>query len=161
MEKIREGARVKVRYRLHEGSAEGPLIQETASGEPLEFVFGRGRMLPAFEAALEGLEAGAQFRFCLAPAEAYGPYRPEQVIRVPMELFDRTGEQKEKLLKKGNFLALSDREGRQHIGKVLEAGDEDVTMDFNHAMAGKTLCFEGEVLKVTTPESSGEEEAPH
>ncbi len=118
-------------------------------------------MLPAFEAALQGLKAGAQFRFCLTPAEAYGSYRPEQVIRVPMELFDRTGEQKEKLLKKGNFLALSDREGRQHIGKVLEAGDENVTMDFNHAMAGKTLCFEGEVLKVTAPESSGEEEAPH
>ena len=153
MEKIREGAQVKVSYRLHEGSAEGPLIQETGSGEPLEFVFGTGRMLPAFEAALEGMEAGTRFRFCLGPEEAYGTYNPDQVIRVPMELFDRTGDQKEKLLKKGNFLTLSDQNGRQHIGKVLEAGEDDVTMDFNHAMAGKTLCFEGEVLEVKAPES--------
>ncbi len=161
MEKIREGARVKVSYRLHEGSADGPLIQETDSGEPLEFVFGSGRMLPAFEAALDGMEAGTQFRFCLAPAEAYGAYHPEQVIRVPMELFDSAGDEKEKLLKKGNFLTLSDRDGRQHIGKVLEAGEKDVTMDFNHAMAGKTLCFEGEVLEVKAPESPEAADASH
>jgi len=153
MEKISKGARVKVNYRLHEGSAEGPLIQETHTGEPLEFVFGTGRMLPAFETALEGMEAGAKFRFCLDPDDAYGAHNPDQVIRVPMKLFDQAGDQKEKLLKKGNFLTLSDQNGMQHIGKVLEVGKEDVTMDFNHAMAGKTLCFEGEVLEVKAPEA--------
>ncbi len=149
MKKIEEGARVKVHYRLNEGSSEGPLVQETEPNEPLEFVYGTGRMLPAFEKHLEGLKEGDEFSFTLTPEEAYGTHSLEQIIDVPISLFDQAGDKKDELLQVGNFLVLSDQEGRQHPGKVLEVKEDAVKMDFNHAMAGKTLAFSGKVLEVS------------
>jgi FKBP-type peptidyl-prolyl cis-trans isomerase SlyD len=58
----------------------------------------------------------------------------------------------------GNFLTLVDQDGNPMRGKVVEAGEEVVIMDFNHPLAGKGLHFTGEVLNVR---EASEEELAH
>lgn len=48
----------------------------------------------------------------------------------------------------GNVLPMADQAGNRLMGTVKSVNEADVTMDFNHPMAGKTLNFTGEVLGV-------------
>ena len=52
-------------------------------------------------------------------------------------------------------LAAEMENGMQMPLKVVEIGEEDVTIDFNHMLAGKTLTFEVEVIELR--EASQEE----
>lgn len=148
MEKVEEQKVVTVSYKLKEGSDDGKVLEEVDQEQPFRFLFGAGRLLPAFESNLEGLKEGEEFAFDLAPEEAYGEYNEEQILEVPLQLFENADAPQEELLSIGNLLSLRDQQGREHVGKVLSVGEEAVEMDFNHTMAGKHLHFEGEVLDV-------------
>ena len=58
------------------------------------------------------------------------------------------GNIEEGLLEVGNQIPMSTADGQHLIGLVKEVGAENVKMDFNHPMAGKTLDFSGEIIAV-------------
>ena len=62
------------------------------------------------------------------------------------------------LLEEGKILNMQDQHGNPLRGKVTNVGDETVTMDFNHPMAGEDLYFSGEVVGVR---EATEEELDH
>lgn len=148
MEQIEDQKVVKLTYTLKEENANGTVLEEVDQQAPFKFLYGAGRLLPAFESNLEGLKPGEEFSFQLPPEEAYGEHSEEQVLDIPIELFDNADAPKEELLSIGNYLSLRDKNGQEHVGKVESVGGEAVTMDFNHAMAGKSLHFEGEILDI-------------
>jgi len=78
-------------YTLHEDNAEGKVIEAVEESTPLTFVFGAGRMLPAFEANLAGLEEGSAFDFRLSAVDAYGEKREEMIIDLPKSIFEDEG----------------------------------------------------------------------
>ena len=43
---------------------------------------------------------------------------------------------------------MDDNEGHHMQAKVVEIGDEQVTMDFNHLLAGMVMHFEGKIQDV-------------
>lgn len=140
---------VTLTYRLYEDGPTGELLEQMDANHPFSFLFGTGKLLPAFEAHLEGLAEHDSFAFTLSPAEAYGPVRVDHIVAVPLSLFqDEAGRPREDLLIKGNFVALTDDQGETHHGRVESWNDESVTIDFNHAMAGLTLYFEGTILRI-------------
>jgi len=53
---------------------------------------------------------------------------------------------------------MSDGQGHQLRGRILEITDEAVKMDFNHPLAGTDLHFVGKILDVR---SATEEEISH
>jgi len=126
----------------------GKVVETVPAERPLEFVYGEGYLLPKFEEALRGLEPGHTFSFTLAPADAYGERVADAVIDLPKDIFRIDGVIDEELLTIGNQLPMSDNQGNQMMGKVCAVGDEVVTMDFNHPMAGSTLDFAGSVVAV-------------
>jgi len=116
---------------------------------PLIFLFGNGKLLPAFEDQLRGLPDRASFDFTLPMEQAYGAYRQDQVLRLRQNLFcDRTGSVPPGMLRAGNQVRLTANDGRDHSGKVLRTDGDKVLVDFNHAMAGKPLYFSGAILNV-------------
>jgi len=146
---ITSGKVVTIRYDLHEGGPGGELLERMDVNYPFTFLFGNGNLLPAFEAELEGLPDRSSFNFTLTPENAYGPYRPDQVLRLHQDQFaDRDGNLSDGLLTAGNSVRLTANDGREHSGKVVRRDGEDVLVDFNHVMAGKSLYFTGAVLHV-------------
>lgn len=106
-------------------------------------------MLPAFEEQLLGLSEGDAFEFVLPPNLAYGDLDQDQVLDIPLGVFEEQEKGGlENLLIAGNFIQLTDEEGEQFNGKILSWDDELVKVDFNHAMAGKTLHFKGVILSI-------------
>jgi len=138
---------VEAHYRLKEENAEGKIIEETFGKDPLGFVYGVGMMIPGFELEIEGLEVGGKNSFQVVAEEAYGLYNEDNVVSFPKEHFGDQETQDEYLIE-GKQIAMQDNAGGQHMGIVKELKDENVTIDFNHPMAGYDLFFEVEIISI-------------
>lgn len=136
---------ITITYELREGGPQGELLERMNANYPFRFLFGTGKLLPAFEENLRGLGPDDSFEFTLTPAEAYGPVHAGNVVDVPRFAFTHLGEN---FLVKDNYVTLTDDRGEAHNGRILEWDEETVKVDFNHAMAGKTLHFRGAVLHI-------------
>jgi len=143
---------VSVSYDLHVGNDDERELMESATKEsPLQFIFGMGAMLPAFEEHILNLETGDKFTFTLAPELAYGEYVEEHVAELPKKIFEQDGKFDDEFIVEGVTLPMMNSNGDRMNGSVLEVKENVVVMDFNHPLAGETLHFSGEVLDVHEP----------
>ena len=165
--KIADNKAVSVNYHLTASKNNGPeeLVEQTSNEHPFVFLFGFGQLLPDFEAALEGKQAGDKFDFRIAAANGYGLVEQDYVVKVNKQAFIVDGKFDDSRVKVGEDIAMHDQDGNQLIGKVMEIAEAHVTMDFNHPLAGYDLHFVGEVLEVrdATPEEldHGHVHGPH
>lgn len=143
--KIAKHTVVTLHYKLQESSASGDLIEETSGGEPLVFLQGVGQMIPEFERQLEGKATGDNFAFGIKSTDAYGEYNDEAKIKIPIETFMVDGKLATELLQEGKTIPMRDQEGNMIYGTVLDVGEKEVGMDFNHPMAGMDLYFSGKI----------------
>jgi FKBP-type peptidyl-prolyl cis-trans isomerase SlyD len=152
--KLENNRFVSLVYTLHEGDSDGRVIEKVEETAPLTVVFGAGRLLPAFEANLSGLEEGSAFDFSLSAADAYGEKREEMVVSLPRNIFEDEGVLRSEICYIGNIVPMMDAHGNRMNGVVTEIDDSFVKMDFNHPLAGTDLHFTGKVIGVrkATPE---------
>jgi FKBP-type peptidyl-prolyl cis-trans isomerase SlyD len=158
--KISQNTVVSVTYRL-DANTEGSEKQhiETAGVEqPLTFLFGSGGLIPAFEENLHGLVVGDSFSFSIDPENGYGLTDPDALVDLPMDIFKVDGVIDMEMLRAGNMVPMSDRDGNRIDGRVVALDTESVKMDFNHPLAGHHLHFSGEVMIVR---EASEEEIAH
>ncbi len=134
--KIERDRVVKIRYTLE---VEGEVLDQ---GE-VAYLHGHQNLIQGLEEALEGRDEGESFRVQVPAEKAYGPYDPEGVQVVPLEAFPEGAE----VVPGAQFYA-QDPAGNPMPLTVVEVQGDEVTVDFNHPLAGKDLSFEVEVLKV-------------
>ena len=148
--KVAQNTVISVIYQLRASSADNPAkdIEQVDESNPLVFIFGSGMMIPGFEQNLDGLKAGDPFKFNIKPEDGYGFMDKEAIIKLPIEIFKQDNVIDFEILKVGSILPMSDNEGNMLRGKVLAFNDEEVTMDFNHPLAGMDLHFSGAVLSL-------------
>ena len=150
--KISKNKFVSVTYDLNVGDENERELMESATKEnPLNFIFGTGSMLPAFEENIKELETGSEFQFSLSPENAYGEYIEENVAELPKTIFEVNGKFDEEYIKEGITLPMMSSTGERMNGSVLEVKENIVVMDFNHPLAGETLHFSGKVIDVHEP----------
>lgn len=130
------GVWTRLRYQVKD--AEGELV-EGAGGE-VGLVFGYGALLPALEAALEGLGTGARRAVELSARDAYGERQAELEVEFSRDEFPPD-------VAPGDRLELEREDGSEVVARVLEVTDEAVVMDLNHPLAGQRVCYEIEVLE--------------
>lgn len=145
---IEEHQVVTLTYELREASASGELLERMDANYPFIFLFGTGKLLKAFEDQLFDLGEEDAFEFILSPDQAYGPVLPRNIVDVPLQSFEIDGAIPPNMLVEGSFIALTNEEGQTYNGKILSWNEQTVKVDFNHAMAGKTLHFKGAVLHI-------------
>jgi len=137
------------------GSTPKVFVEKAEADRPLTFLFGVGGMIPGFESALEGLRTGDLFDIAIEPEEAYGQSSDDDVVELPYSVFAEEAAKHPDLLTVGNIIPMNDGNGHQFEGRVKAVGEETVTMDFNHPLAGKTLHFKGKIESLR--EASSEE----
>ena len=146
--KVSENKVVALSYTLRENNLEGEILEVTDESRPLKFVYGSGMLLPDFEANVANLAIGDKFEFTLTADKSYGEVNPQAVIALSKDIFTVDGVLREDLLELGNVIPMRNNEGMPLNGKVVSVDETNVTLDFNHPMAGKTLCFSGNVIDV-------------
>ena len=127
---------------------DGTLLFEATDAAPDTIVHGHTPgLLPGLESALRGLKAGDRFEVTLSPDDAYGQYDGNIVFRLPYNVFSSDGKLPE-TVKAGASLPMMTDAGQKVYGMVTEISPDEVTMDFNHPFAGKTVTFSGKVDQV-------------
>lgn len=141
------GDTVAVAYegRLEDGS----VFEQSPEGEPLRFTLGAGTALPRFEQAVIGLEVGGRTTVTIPAEEAYGPYIEGASDVVPVDVF---GEGEPPI--GGEFNVFAD-DGTEFTGRVVSISPDrvNVTVDFNHPLAGHDLTFDIELMEIQPPRS--------
>ena len=139
--KIAKDTVVSLRYELSD--ADGTLLEKT--DDPISYLHGGyDGIFPAVEEAVHGKDVGAQFNITMEPDEAFGEYEHDLVRVEPRSMFPEevaVGMQFE-----GG--AEDDDDEDYLLYTVLDVTDDEVTVDGNHPLAGKTLNFVGIVTGV-------------
>ncbi|HWR68143.1 MAG TPA: peptidylprolyl isomerase [Desulfomonilia bacterium] len=135
------GDRVKVHYRgrLDDGFE----FDSSVGGEPLVFVIGSGEVISGFEEGAKGMAVGELRTVTIDPEGAYGLHRHELVVEMPWEYFPE-----DIVPEVGTQLKLVDENGEEVLVVVIDVGEDSVTLDANHPLAGKTLTFDIELLEI-------------
>jgi FKBP-type peptidyl-prolyl cis-trans isomerase SlyD len=139
---------VRVRVMIHD--AEGEAVQQ----EPTEssFVFGLGSLLPALEAAIEGMPEGGKKSITLKPQDAFGERDPKATLEVLRDEFpDDVAE--------GDVFDADEDDGPDAPGglvllRVLEVTPDTVILDRNHPLAGQKVRFDVEIVEVRPAEEA-------
>jgi FKBP-type peptidyl-prolyl cis-trans isomerase SlyD len=116
------------------------VVDTSDEGDDLQFIQGAGEILPALEEHLYGMQVGDSKQLTLQPMDGYGEVDPEAVVEIPREEFA------ELPLKVGVELELKDEDNEIHYARVEAVSKENVTLNFNHPLAGKTLDFSVRVV---------------
>lgn len=127
---------------------EGNIVDRADENQPLDYIQGCHMLIPKFEDEVEGKEAGDSFAFSLSPEEGYGEYDPAKRFDIPKDTFVVNGQLREDLLVIGRVIPMLNSAGEVCPAQIIEVKENDVTVDFNHSMAGKTLNFSGKILSV-------------
>ena len=139
---VENGNTVSVHYRgtLNDGTE---FDSSHSRGEPLTFQVGAGQMINGFDAALPGMTVGETKNITLTPDQAYGESNPEAITDVPKTAFpEGFNFQVDAMVQGQNEM------GQPLVGTINEVKENDVTIDFNHPMAGKDLNFEIELVSI-------------
>lgn len=131
---------VEIAYTLKD--EQGQIVDSTEGGEPLAYLHGIGAIIPGLESALDGKVAGDRLEVTVPPADGYGERNESLRQDIPRSKFENVGE-----LSLGMQFRVGTDDGPLVI-TVVDIGDDTVTVDGNHQLAGTTLHFDVSVRNV-------------
>jgi FKBP-type peptidyl-prolyl cis-trans isomerase SlyD len=147
---ISQNSVVLIDYRLTNDA--GDELDSSAEHGPLAYLHGHGNIVPGLEQALEGRSVGDEFSVSIEPAMAYGELNPALTQTLPSSMFGGV----DQIAVGMQFHAQTDH--GVEVVTVTAVESDEVTIDGNHPMAGKTLHFDVTVREVRT---ASEEELAH
>ncbi len=142
---VSEGTRVVVNFSL--SLEDGSEVDSNFGQDPVEFVIGDGNLLPGFECHLLGMSAGDRHIFSVLPENAFGQINDNNVQLLPRKQFGDGAE-----LEIGLLFSFADASGSELPGMIISFDENEVEVDFNHPLAGRTIMFDVLVHRVEPAE---------
>lgn len=137
---IQTGKTVCLQYTL--SLADGTLVDSSNASGTWTYVHGHTRMPAGLARGVEGLKQGDQVRLELPPDEAFGHVDPAAFQALAKERFPEStryvGFSSEVAGPNGDIITF----------RIHEIGEETVTIDLNHPLAGKDVVFDVTVIHV-------------
>jgi peptidylprolyl isomerase len=135
MAQARIGDTVRVHY---EGRlADGTVFASSIDRDPAKLTIGAQRVIPAFEAALMGMEPDESKTIRIPVEQAWEQFREELVPTISQEAI--AADQQPTV---GQKLQAIDTHRRSACLTVLGVSEQTVTIDTNHPLAGEDLTFD-------------------
>lgn len=120
----------------------GDVVDSNFDKDPATFTVGDSSLLPGFERTLFGLKAGDERSFEVLPEQAFGTPNEQNLQVMPRNQFDGME------LDHGVLVIFKDAAGGEMPGVVKAFNDQQVTIDFNHPLAGKVITFDVKIVAV-------------
>jgi FKBP-type peptidyl-prolyl cis-trans isomerase SlyD len=133
MMNVEKDAVVSISYTLKD--SDGAVLDSSEGREDLAYLHGHQNIVEGLEEALEGKAVGDSVSVVVEPEKGYGVRNDALVFNVARERMP------DEELELGMQFAAQDKDGNQQIVTLVEVGDEQVTLDANHPLAGQTLHF--------------------
>lgn len=142
---VSEGTRVFLNFSV--SLEDGSEVDTNFGGEPVSFVIGDGSLLPGFERLIFGMSAGDRQMFTVTPENAFGQPNDNNLQYLSRDHFDEDEE-----LEIGLVFSFADASGDELPGMIISFDDDEVTVDFNHPLSGRTILFDVLVHRVEPAE---------
>lgn len=141
MTEVKSGDTVNIHYT---GSLQdGTQFDSSAGREPLQFTVGSGQVIPGFDTAVTGMTVGEKKTVTIPADQAYGQPDPRAIQVIPRDNIPA-----DIPLEVGLQLQASGPAGQVMVVTVKEIGEEEVTLDANHRLAGEDLTFDLELVSI-------------
>jgi FKBP-type peptidyl-prolyl cis-trans isomerase SlpA len=138
---IDKGTKVTLHFALK--FTDGQIVDSTFEKEPATLEIGDDNLPENFEACLLGLKAGDRETFEVPPEKAFGQHNPGNV-----QSFKRHEFSADMVLEPGVVVSFADARQQELPGVVSRVEGDEVDVDFNHPLSGRTLIFEVEIIDV-------------
>lgn len=135
------GHKVTISYTIR--LAEGEVVEPEAPPRSLTFRIGSNKVLPQLDGGVVGMVVGERRTIAVAPADGYGEYNKELVLRVDRKMFPP-----DLKLEVGRAVQYQNRDGERVNLMVNEVTASTVTVDGNHPLAGLHLFYEVEMVAI-------------
>lgn len=142
---------VTLNYKLSDD--QGNLIQITNGNEPFVYLSGNNQVLPKLEEAVDVMIIGSKKNILIDSSDAYGDYDEKAVQQVKKLEFPQDAK-----LEAGIEYLAQTPDGKPLPFIIKEVKNDEVTIDFNHPLAGRNLNFDVELIDVR---DATEEELQH
>jgi FKBP-type peptidyl-prolyl cis-trans isomerase 2 len=127
----------------------GEQFDSSVGREPLPFTLGSQQVIKGFDDGVTGMVVGEKKTINIPPHEAYGEVNPEMIFE-----FLKANMPPDMVVEAGMQLMMNNGEGQQMPVVVKEVKEEVLVIDANHALAGKELIFDLELVAIDAPKSS-------
>lgn len=122
---------------------DGNLLDSTDNGGTFSYITGNNMILPKLEEAVNSMIIGTRKQLKFEAKDGYGIYNEDAVQVVGKENFPE-----DFVLEAGMEYMASNPDGVQMPFIITNIDGEEVTIDFNHPLAGKNLNFDVELVDV-------------
>jgi peptidylprolyl isomerase len=120
----------------------GEQFDTSVGQEPLEFILGKGQVIPGFEDAVMGMELGEKKTVLIPATEAYGNYDEQLVFEISREQLPAMD------VEVGMQLSMEQPSGHSIPVTIIDVSDTGIVIDANHPLAGEALTFELELVSI-------------
>jgi FKBP-type peptidyl-prolyl cis-trans isomerase SlyD len=121
----------------------GKVVDQAPATHPYSFLSGQNQILPKLEDKIGEMVIGSKKKVSLIPEEGYGEFKEEGIQQVKRSDFPADMD-----LTVGKRYMADAGDGRHLPFFITAVTDDEITIDFNHPFAGKTLHFEVELLNI-------------
>ncbi len=149
-EQVAKDVVVSIEYTL---KVEGEVVDYSDRDEPLEYIQGHDQIIPGLESALAGMAVGESKEVNVSAADAYGEMDNEAMVQV-----DRSDFPEEVPMEIGTQVQVRNMDGHVLDARIAAIEGDQVTLDFNHPLAGKDLLFN---VTIVALRNATEEEIEH
>ncbi|TXE84445.1 peptidylprolyl isomerase [Campylobacter peloridis] len=132
---------VSMFYELKDANT-NEVLESNIYAEPISFILGKGQILEGLEEEIQKLDAPCNADVVIKKEKALGEYDENAIQTLPKEQFAGID------LKVGMELFGEGEDGSTVRVIVKEIGENDVTIDYNHAYAGRDLLFSLNIVDV-------------
>ncbi len=136
---IKKNQFVSLKYEL---KINDEIVETNLDGDPIEFTFGTGELIPGLEDGIKDMNEGEEKEIIVPASEAYGEYQEELTETLPISEFEGIN------LQIGLVLEGEDENGKLFKATVTDVTKDSVTMDYNHPLAGCVLNFKVVINKI-------------
>ena len=121
----------------------GEVFDSSKDRDPLKFTVGNKELLTGFEEGVVGMKPGERKSVTLSPEQAFGDRREDLVMELPKNEFPQ-----HITPSVGLQLKLGNASGANLTVAITAVGEDSVTLDGNHPLAGQTVVFDIELVEV-------------
>ena len=139
--KIGENTLVTLHFSL--SLNDGAIVDSTFDKQAAKFEYGDGQLPEGFQSYLEGMSAGDKGEWQVPPEKSFGMPNPNN-----QQIMKRKDFPADMELVEGLMVSFSDANKSELPGVVKAFDESEVTVDFNHPLAGETLSFKVEIIAV-------------
>lgn len=148
---IADGKVVSIHYKLT--LDDGNVVDSSEGQDPLDYLHGAQNIVPGLERELTGKSIGDSLQVKVAPADGYGERHDGA-----MQTVDRGAFPADAQVEEGVTFQAMDENNNPLLGTITKIEGTQITVDFNHPLAGMNLNFD---IKVEAIREATDQEREH